>query len=67
MNRDHEHWESTPYKSDPPAIDEVAAEEQRALRTASILSVVIFWLFAAALGVALGATAVWAILRAKHL
>jgi hypothetical protein len=62
-NSDHQDWDSTPYQPDPPVIKEVASEEARVLRIAGILNLVIFWVLAAALG----AGAVWAILRANHL
>lgn len=60
-NNSHEDWDATPYRPDPPAIDEVAAEEARTLRTATILNMVIFWFIAAALGAGL----VWAVLTVK--
>jgi hypothetical protein len=62
VSGDFERWENTPYPPDPPAIDEVAEEEARALRIAHVLNLVIFWVVAAAFC----AGAVWIILRANR-
>lgn len=62
-NSDHESWEVTPYKPDPPAIDETAREEARAMKFAARLTEAVLW----ALTFGAVAGAVWAILRVKHL
>ena len=62
-NNSHESWDFTPYKPDPPAIKETAQEEAQLLRMASILTLAITWVLAAA--VAVGAC--WVIWRAWHL